>query len=364
MVKRANKSPTPHVAVSRAAPGPESRIQQWRAKYFIPDQQIIWYPWAVWTARNLLRSMPIRLLYSTSTPETDHLVGLTLKRLTGLPWVADFRDGWMFETIPFRHTSSLRHAIESRLERAVVTAADHIITASDALADDFCQRYPQVAPRMTVITNGYDPDDFAHIQRAEQRPPTFRVVHTGTFSLTRWNSSLEGLLTALSTMQSQQYPLMQDLDVTLVGELSATELETIRRSGVCASFSMIGSVPYPEALQHQVNAEVLLLIIPPGIVGMSNNKVFEYLATGRPILALAQDTSLAGRLITNLGAGLVVAPDDVVGIQRALQTFHAQWKAGLLPTRVHPAVAQFDRRELTRKLAAVFDRLLETGRNP
>jgi glycosyltransferase involved in cell wall biosynthesis len=360
LVKRANQSPTQPVAVSSTAPGPESRIQQWRAKYSIPDQQIIWYPWAVWTARSLLRSLPIRLLYSTSTPETDHLVGLTLKRLTGLPWVVDFRDGWMFETIPFRHTSPLRHAIESRLERAVVTNADHIITASQVLANDFRQRYPRIAPRISVITNGYDPDDFAPIQREKQKTPTFRVVHTGTFSLGRWNTSLDGLLEALRSMQADQLPLMEDLEIVLVGDLTATEWRTIEQSGVQEHFSMRGRVPYHEALEYQVQADILLLIVTAQVTSHSANKFFEYLATGRPILALASQSSIVG-VVSHLGAGLVVDPDDPVGIRRALQTFHAQWKAGLLPTRVREQVRQFDRRELTRNLAAIFDRLLEPG---
>jgi glycosyltransferase involved in cell wall biosynthesis len=342
----------------------ESRIERWRTALSIPDHQIFWYPLAVQKGLSVIRSLPIRLLYSTSPPETGHLVAMRLKQRTGLPWVADFRDGWLFEPlIPMRYTVPMRHFIEARLERAVMLQADHIITAGAPLAEDFERRYPEAAAKISVLPNGYDPEDFAHLPQRIPRSEKCRVVHTGTLSLSRGGTSLDGLIKALRSMQADHLPLLEDLEVVLVGDLTPRELEMIEQSGVRGNFSTVSRVPYHQALEYQVQADVLLFIVTSQVTSHSSNKLFEYLATGRPILALASQSSIV-RTVSQLGMGFIVDPDDWAGIRRALQTFHAQWKAGLLPTRVHEQVRQFDRRELTRKLAAIFDRLLESGGNP
>lgn len=339
---------------------PTSKIEQFKRRYFIPNPTIIWYPLAVRTGLRVVRSLPIRVLYSTSPSETEHLIALRLKQLTGLPWVADFRDGWIFEPlIAERNTMPCRHQIEQRMEAAVIRAADAVVVVSDPMAEDFAHRYPYAREKISVITNGYDAEDFAHLTRAPApSSATFRVVHTGNFSLSIWKTSIDGLLKAMKLMHDAELSIMKNLEIVLVGELSHDERTAIEQSGVREYFTIKGRVSYQEALQYQVDADVLLLVIASSMVSGSSNKLFEYLATGRPILALADLTSVA-KYVHNLGVGLVVDPENVRGIQHALQTLHAQWKAGLLPTRINDRVRQFDRRALTSRLASLFDNLIE-----
>ncbi len=335
----------------------DNLLERWRTAACIPDHQIMWFPNAVWKGLRILRSHPIRVLYSTSPPETDHVIALTLKRKTGLPWVADFRDGWMFEPqIPCRHTSMLRQRIESAMEHAVLLHADYVVVVNDSMADDFRARYPEVATKVVVIQNGYDADDFSSLCRQVHPYDHLRLVYTGSLSFSREGTSIDGFLRALKYMHDEDLALMKHIQIVLMGHLSAHEVRVIQQSGMSAIFSIPGPVSYQQALQQQMNADVLLLVIAPDTVGVSTNKVYEYLATGRPILALSGQSD-AAKLVADCGAGLVVEPDNVIGIQRALQTYYEQWKAGLLPTRVHEKVRQFDRRELTKKLAGLFDTL-------
>lgn len=338
---------------------PGGRLERWKFTYMVPDPKIIWHPPAVRQGRKVLRSQPIRLLYSTSPPETSHLVALKLKQETGLPWVADFRDGWLFEPlISARLSSTLRHRLEASLEQKVILTADRVITVNEVIAADMAQRYPKAANKISVIPNGYDSDDFAHLQRQVPLPDKFRLIYTGSLSLSRQGTSLSGLLTALQAMHASNLAMMKHLEIVLVGNLAATELQAIEQSGVCQYFSLIGSVPYQQALQYQVDADILLLIIAPNTVGVSTSKLFEYLAAGRPILALT-GPSAAAKLIFMLNAGVVVEPDNPSSIQQALQAFYQQWQAGQLSTRRDSRLRQFDRRELTRQLANLFDELAE-----
>ena len=334
------------------------RLERWKLKYLIPDPKIIWYLPAVRQGQKIIQWQSIQCLYSISPPQTSHLVALKLKQKSGLPWVVDFRDGWLFEPlIPARLTSRFRYRLEARFERAVIEAADWIIAVNDVMAADLSQRYPQAANKITVGPNGYDPEDFASLQRQPGPSDKFRLVYTGSLSLSRVGTSVEGLLQALSAMQSQQLPMMRHLEVVLIGNLAEAERQAIKSAKLDGYFTLVGHVPYQEALQYQLNADVLLLVVTPQATGISTSKLFEYLATGRPILALSGQ-SVAAQLVSEMKAGVVVAPNDVAGIQNALQSFYHRWQAGQLLSQVAPAVNQFDRRELTRHLAHIFDEVI------
>lgn len=326
-----------------------------------PDPQIIWYPLAVWHGLKLIRSLPIQAIFSTSPPESSHLTALMLKRITGLPWVADFRDGWLFEPlIPQRKTSTLRRILESPLEHVVMASADRIISVNDIIVGDMQHRFPASAERTTTIYNGYDAAVLETIQHNNrQDKKRFRLVHTGTFSISRFSTTINGLLVALGALQAQQHSIIDVLEIILVGTLTSDEKEAIEQSSVKACFTLVGRVSYQESIQYQRDADVLLLVIAAKLLSITGNKIFEYLASGRPILALAPPDSSAGQLVAQHGAGLVVAPDDHTGIERALLTLYTQWQAGLLPTRVPNGVRQFDRQVLTSKLAGLFDSLIE-----
>jgi glycosyltransferase involved in cell wall biosynthesis len=283
---------------------------------------------------------------------------LKLKQETGLPWLADFRDGWMFEPlVSGRRGPGFWPGLSARLEQKVVLAADRLVTVNDIIADDLIQRYPEAAAKVSVITNGYDPEDFLPLHRQENHPRKFRVIHTGALALSRAGTSLAGLLAALCAIHHSHHPLCQDLEIVMVGQLTASEIEAIEKSGIARYFSLVNPVAYQTALQYQLDADLLLLVTAPEDVGVSTSKLFEYLAAGRPILALT-GPSAAAELITKMQAGQVVSPTDVGGIQQALQTFHRQWQAGQLATQRYPGLSQFDRRELTRKLALLFDELI------
>lgn len=338
---------------------PDSRLEKLKSALLAPDGKISWYPAAVNLGRKLLDSYPVQLLFSTSSPETNHLVALKLKQKTGLPWVADFRDGWMFEPlISTRHASIFRRRLDARLERKVVLAADRVTTVNRVIAQDLTHRYPQAAGKIVVIPNGYDPQDFDGLNRTGKNCEKFRVVHTGALWLSRKGTSIAGLLQALKILDSNRHPIAKVLEIVMIGNLTHSEIENIGQSGVKRFFSLQKPVPYRQALQHQMDADVLLLITSPHDVGVSTTKLYEYLATGRPILALAGQ-SAAGELVKEMEAGLVVDPDDPAQIQEALQNLYEQWQRGQLQTKINPKVQQFSRRELAGKLAALFDELVE-----
>jgi glycosyltransferase involved in cell wall biosynthesis len=180
------------------------------------------------------------------------------------------------------------------------------------------------------------------------------VVYTGTFSTGR--RSIDALITALQRLKQEQRPIATHIELLIAGNLTATEQSVIESATIADMVTTVGIVPYHESLQHQVDADVLLLLVPPGAVSSTTTKLFEYLATGRPILALSAQ-SAAADLIRELDAGVVVPPEDPHTIAHACEQLYEQWKAGDLPTRADERVRRYDRRALTGELGALFDRM-------
>ena len=326
-----------------------------------PDPEILWLPFAVLRGLRVLRTAQWELLYSTSPPETDHLIALILKRWSRLPWVADFRDGWMFEPLrPTRLSSRLRFMIESWLEARVVSAAERIVTVNDAMRSHLQARYPQDALKVTVVTNGYDPEDFASMKWKPRNSTRLQIVHAGRISGSRQQTSIHGLLTALEILQSEDSGVFQDLELHFVGELTPSETEAVCSSRARAAIKVVGTVPRSEAIQLQANADVLLMITVPGKSGVTTGKLFEYMGTGLPVLALTGN-SPASELVSELGNCYIAPPDDGHAIAGALRRVWSDWKSGALSRRSPPAPARFERRNLTRALAVIFDEVLAEG---
>ncbi|MGQ9829599.1 MAG: glycosyltransferase family 4 protein [Roseiflexus sp.] len=337
---------------------PDSRLSRVLEHVLIPDIHIGWVPGAALRGRMLLRSGVFNVIFSTSPPPSVHLAALALKRLSGLPWVADFRDGWTFEPPnAVALNTSARTGIERALEQAVVLGADQIVTVNQRLAIDLRHRFPTAAARVTVISNGYDPADITGLQ-SYVKGKRLRIVHTGSLAYSQSQRYIDGFLAALDRLRQQQSSILADMEVSFIGRLSRAEYETLTRDDYRKYVTVEEPLPHREALQRQFSADVLLLVTSASAASVTTSKLFEYLASGRPVLALT-GRSAAAELIEELNAGIVVAPDDVEGICRALEWFHARWRSDALPTRVDPRVQRFDRRRLTGELARVFDTLVE-----
>jgi len=361
VTKRVSRSNT-HLSNSRAGDANEARVLR-RIKSFllewmvIPDAQIGWFPSAVRLGRRMLRHNDLDLIYSSSPPETSHLIACCLSHLTGRPLVADFRDGWAFESLKTSvRTNRYRRSIEGALEKTVVRSSDAIITASPPITEYFRHRYGLPPTRAVTITNGYDPEDY--VDMAATEPPSFTITHTGTFSKSRSTTSPYWFFQAIHELLQEHQGLKQELHITLVGNLNHDEKRWISDFRLQSVVHCVGQVSREESLRYQLTSTVLLLVTSPADRSTVTSKLFEYLAARKPILALAQGTA-AAEILSAVHTGSIVSPTDVEAIKRAIIALYAQWEGGELGVHIDPAkLQQFDRRELTRQLAEVFDRVL------
>jgi glycosyltransferase involved in cell wall biosynthesis len=287
---------------------------------------------------------------TTSPPSSIHLIGAATKLLTGTPWVADIRDSLVanHDRQVERPLVRLRERSHRRVARLVARRADGVVAVTPTIAEE--QRALGARGPIAVIPNGADFDDFAGLRYSPAS--RFRITHTGSFFAGR---SPRAFLQALQESRL-------DVAARFVGGFRQVDLAWTEERGLGSRIELVPGATHAETLALQRDSEALLLLLPdagPRGLDVPSGKLFEYLAAERPILAAVPPDGTAARLVREAGAGIVVSPDDVPGMARALATLHERWQAD--PTALRPLPADFrariDRVERVRELAAFLTKV-------
>jgi glycosyltransferase involved in cell wall biosynthesis len=285
-------------------------------RLLLPDASVSWNLTAIPAAIRIARREGIDVVLTTSPPGSVHLVGAAAKRATGARWLADLRDPLVANQHRRADSAATRarQATNERLARLVAARADAISCVSEAIADEMRGLRPRGPVR--TIANGCDFDDFGGL---EYTPAVrFRITHAGSFFGQR---DPRPFLQALHDSDAE-------VVARFVGDFRSTDREWAESLGLGDRLELIPYAPRAESLRLQRDSEALLLLVPDAGgrgKGVLSGKVFEYLAAGRPILAVVPPDGAAAELVRETGAGIVVAPDDVEGIRHALgelQTRH------------------------------------------
>jgi glycosyltransferase involved in cell wall biosynthesis len=309
-----------------------------------PDEMVGWLPGAVYQALRAARCYRPNVLYTTSSPVTAHVAGLVVHRITGLPWVADFRDPWTLHPHAERQFALVARASEA-LERTVITRIDRAVIADESV--ELLGVGPG-DPRVAIIRNGVDPDDLAELDRCEL-PTHFRLAYVGSLYGSRDAGPVFSALAALirgGALKPDEFEFRLVGDAKLAGDSA--------RSAV--PVTQTGYVDHVQAL-HEMSSASALLLYHPSVTRGSSGKLFEYLASGRPVLCVARRDNLASRLVEELGAGPCVEPEDAEGIRRAIERLVAEWRSGALQVEDsvrEETLRRFSRPALAAQLASVL----------
>ena len=322
----------------------------------LPYGQIGWFPFAVSRALQINRARGFDAIYSTSTSVTSHLIALTLRKILDKPWVADFQDPWV--TTQFVARDAHRR-IGEHIERCILQGADHITFASESVLASIQRTYGLPPGKLSTALLGFDPDVFDNISPTPRSK--FTITHFGSFYTPRSPGSF---LKALGHCVREHRAMALDTDVLFFGRFDAETLaETntlLDHDGLRDIVRLEGIVPYTLGLQHLMGSHVLLLVNSPGEdehEGLIPTKLFDYLGTGRPILALAP-TGPVAQIVRDANAGVVVHPNDVRSIADSILSHYEKWKSGIpaLPENFNRAsLRKYSARELTRQFASILD---------
>jgi glycosyltransferase involved in cell wall biosynthesis len=328
-------------------------LKKMKNSFLVPDDQILWYPFATRKGLSIMKEHQIDVIFSTSGPYTNHLVGRYLKRKTGKAWIADFRDPW---TQNMHHTNApWRVKLEEKLERQVLRESDCLLTVTKSFANNFKQKYPKEIKRLEVIHNGYDREDYEqlndkhqdqnqnhnhsknqriqhapnHSERTNNTPnDKFTLIYTGIFYKER-NPRL--LLKAVEELLNEKVIPKERIHLQFAGVFdypgNNENMNCVRELGLEGVVEIMGHLPHKKALQAMTKANVLMLVSDshPDSGNYIPGKLYEYMAIGHPILAL----SLPGEstyIIEQYQLGEIVDPGSLDQMKKALLKLYQEWK--------------------------------------
>jgi glycosyltransferase involved in cell wall biosynthesis len=346
---------TPGTEVTRAreprgAMGPAvvlSRLglQQAAKVAAFPDRAVAWIPDAVRLGLRITRRERPSVLFSTAAPISAHLVALAVHRRTGIPWVADFRDEWAANP-ELRDQPAIVHNLARRFEREITSRA----AAVTEVCDYFDLQNPAGSPAF-VIPNGVDDDDLRGLRADPPLPDVLRLTYVGTLY---GEQDIATVVDALHRLAARGTLDLERVRVRVVGN----DFRSPGQRSWPLPVEALGYVSHREALREMCSASVLLHYVAPSSRAPAG-KVYEYLASGRPILCVARPDGGAAELVRAADAGPVVGPDDPDGLERAILSLYERWSATGLPDQARArewVLANYSRRKLAGDLAAVLDR--------
>jgi glycosyltransferase involved in cell wall biosynthesis len=321
-----------------------------------PDRWISWWLGAVPRGLAMIGKYRPSAIWSTYPIATAHKIGHTLHRLSGLPWVADFRDPMAQEGYP---ADPATWQAFSRIERRALARASRTVFATPGAASLYRKRYPDAADRLAVIENGYDEATFASVSTPDASalvPGTVTLLHSGVVyeserDPTQFFRALRAMLDNGSLKPGElRVRLRAPVSVAFLKKLS----EELRIQDVV---EIAPPIPYRAALQEMMRAEGLLVLQASNCNDQIPAKVYEYFRCRRPILALTDPAGDTAALLRRAGTRHIAPLDSAPDIAATLRAFLDQVRGRGVPAPEETFVAQASRRNRTGELADLLDRL-------
>ena len=288
-----------------------------RGNLFIPDARCWWVKPSVRYLKHYLKEHPVDAIISTGPPHSIHLIALALKKAYDLPWIADFRDPWTdIDFYNELHLTKWADCKQHRLEREVLTKADKVVT----VGWDCAKGLGRIGNRnVRVIPNGFDWETNM-TQRTTSLTKEFTLTHLGIITPSR---NAPQLWAALKELKAENPDFNKNIKIKLIGQIDQSVVQNLKDAGLMGNTEITPYIPHDEIQQIQQSSQVLLLLInnTPNAKGILTGKLFEYLASGRPILCIGPEDGDAARILNETHSGITVSFENKEMMKEIVKLF-------------------------------------------
>lgn len=327
------------------------KISVWiRGNLFIPDAKKFWIRPSVKYLTDLIKKENIGVIISTGPPHSTHIIALKVKEKTGVKWMADFRDPWTnidyYDKLMLTQHADNRHRI---LEKKVLTVADVVVTVSRSWARDF-ELSAGILPE--VITNGFDPEDF-EIEKTI-RNDVLTITHIGSLNKDRNPHAFWKALKKIN----DHYSLAEKVRIRLIGPTDVSVFSEVDKFELSKLIFHQQNIPHGSVIQEIRNSDLLLLPLndTPNIDGVIPGKLYEYLASKRPIICIGKKSGDSAEIIAESNSGHTFEFNDVEGIVSCLEKYLQIFQHGEIPDNSNVPL-KFSRNELAGKIGELLNRI-------
>lgn len=321
-----------------------------RSNFFIPDARMWWIKPSINFLEKYLKSNPVDAIISTGPPHSLHLIANSLHSTTNIPWLADFRDPWTnidyFKDLVLLPFAKEKHI---RLEKEVLTKASRVVTVSPTWAKEL----EVIGERkIDVITNGFDESDFKITNPILDSK--FTIVHLGMFSKAR---NHEVFWKALSELIVENPFFAKELQINFYGITDASVTVLAEKYGLSKYVNIYPYQPHEEIVKVMASSRVLLLSVhnSANLQGFVPGKLFEYMASNRPIVCIGPENGDSASIIRQTKTGVVSDFADIIKLKRNLMVLHGDYINNI--KEEGRDITPYSRKELTRKLAGILDEM-------
>lgn len=353
--------------------GEAARLYQWILNNEKDIWKILTFPcsclwWAWKVIKHIEANMNIgefSVIYTTSGPSSAHLIGYYMKKKYGIPWVADYRDAWTDNPYGYFDMNIPTHRLLFYLEEILLKSASCNITIEQSMVQRYVDRFGLSREKIVSITNGYDEEDFAPLVYNVEKTKRFTINYSGL--LYTEQRSIVPVLNAISQLIQEGKIDLDSIKLRVVGQGSEdANREVAERFGLLSIFEQTGYVSHKEALQANLDSDILLLLVGNSVKfkPVYTGKVFEYLRSGKPILALAPPDGAVDRLLSTTGHGQTFLSTQEDEIKHMILQEYQKWMTQKENEYLHsPFIKKSERKYLSMKLADVLYQVKDVSAN-
>ncbi len=331
----------------------------------LPDRWVSWWLGGVWSGLRLIRKYRPRVIWSTYPIATAHLIGLTLHRLTGLPWIADFRDSMTEEDYP---QAGAKRKAYIWIEKRVVRACSKAVFTTPGAIRMYRERYPGLPEdKWLLLPNGYNEEIFSEIESSlgecektsrDKKVKPLVLVHSGVIYPSERDP--KPFFQALSNLKQQHGINASRLRVVLRATGHDEQYQPILNElDIGDIVSLEPGVPYRNALKEMMSADGLLIFQAANCNHQVPAKVYEYFRARRPVLSLTDRAGDTAATLDEAGLSDIAPLDNKEEIQRVLLNFMEKLELGNAAVANEKSVQRYSRQAAAKTLAGWLD-LVET----